>query len=124
MKNIDLEKKIKELPTLSENTIDNNKIKELQDEIKLFRKYYSFSPEEKLISIKIVSVDQQIDFDVIAKTTDTFTKIEGDLYNKYEKYKFTENYFLVNGIKIKKHLNLQENNIKSRDILILNVTDE
>lgn len=116
--------KIIELQNLLKNTFGNNKIKDLEDEIKLFRKYYSFSPEENLIPIKIISVDQQINCDIIAKTTDLFTKIEGDLYDKYNKYKSTENYFLVNGNKIEKHLSLKENKIKSKDIITLCTTDK
>ena len=118
------EGKIIELKNLLKDTFGNNKIKELEDEIKLFRQYYSFSPEENLIPIKIISVDQQINCDIIAKTTDLFSKIEGDLYNKYDKYKSTENYFLVNGNKVNRHKTLKDNQIKDNDILTLCIIDE
>ena len=97
---------------------------ELEDEIKLFRIYYNFSPEIKLISFKIISEDQQINYDIIAKNNDLFSRIEEDFYNRNDKYKYTENFFLVNGNKIKKHLTLNENKIKSGDTLIIYTTDE
>lgn len=123
MKKKFLERKIKELQKLI-NNINDKKIKDLEDEIKLFRKFYNFLPEEKLLSIKVISVDQQIDYDIISKNTELFSKIEGDLYNKYENYRFTENYFLVNGNKINRHLNLKENNIRNNDTLTLCIMEE
>ena len=79
IKNDELEKKIKQLFN-SHKKIDD-KIEELEDEIKLFRKYYNFLPEEKLITINFISVDQELNCVVIAKNTDLFSKIETDLYN-------------------------------------------
>ena len=110
-----MKKKIK----LSQKKRIQNRLKELEEEIKLFRKYYNFSDEEKLISIKIISIDQQINYNTIAKNSEIFSKIEFDLYNKYEKYKFNENYFLVGGRKINRNLNLKDNNIKTDDIITL-----
>ena len=118
-----LERKIKELQKLI-NNINDKKIKDLENEIKLFRKFYNFLPEEKLLSLKVISVDQQIDYDIISKNTELFSKIEGDLYNKYENYRFTENYFLVNGNKINRHLNLKDNNIRNNDTLTLCIMEE
>ena len=73
--------------------------------------------------IKFISVDQQIICDIIAKDTDLFSKIEVDLYSKNEKYKLTENYFLVNERKINKNLSLRDNKIKNNDVLTLCVID-
>ena len=62
-KNYILDNKIKEFKNFQNDIIGyKNKLKELEEEILLFRKYYNFSPEEKLISMKIISTDQQIDF--------------------------------------------------------------
>ena len=112
-------KNIFEKKKKSEFEIMNKKIKELEEELKLFREYFSFCPHEKLISINFISTDQHIDEVIIAKDTDLFSKIEADLYKKYEKYKYTENYFLVNGVKINKNLSLKENHIQNKDILTL-----
>ena len=100
------------------------KMEELEDEIKLFRKYYNFLPKEKLITINFISVDQDLNCVVIAKNTDLFSKIETDLYNKNGKYKLTENYFLVNGKKINKHFTLKDNKIKNKDTITLCIIDQ
>jgi hypothetical protein len=93
-------------------------IEELENEIKLFRAYYKFSPDEKLISIEFMH-SPDIDYTIIAKNTDDFVKIEKELYDKYPDYRNFENDFLLNGIKIKKYKTLKENNIKNKDIITL-----
>ena len=80
-------------------------------------------PGEKLITIKFNSIDRKINFNIIAKNTDNFEKLEGFLYEKYPKYKKTENYFLVNEKILNKHKTLQENKIKDNDILTLGIFD-
>ena len=121
IKNDDLNKKIKEI--ISNDKIKINKIKELENEIKLFRTYYNFSSNEKLISIKFISGNQDINFPTITKNTDYFSKIEQILYEKYPKYRDSENYFLVNGTKINKNKTLEENKIKNNDVLTLEINN-
>ena len=116
-------KRIEELENISINKINKNYIIELENEIKLFRNYYKLSDNEKLISIKIVSIEQDIDFTVIAKNNDDFSKIEKMLYDKYPKYIEFENYFLVNGSKINKHKTLEQNKIRNNDILTLGINN-
>ena len=105
------------------NNIENNRIKELEEEINLF-KSYCLSPGEKLYSIKIISIDQKINYIIPAKNIDNFSKVESLLYEKYPSYKDTENYFIVNGNKINRHRTVAENKIKNNDILTLGVIDE
>jgi len=81
-------------------------------------------PGEKLLTIKFISIDQKINFNTVAKNTDNFAKLEGILYDKYPKYKETENYFLVNGKKLNKHKSLEENKIKDNDVLTLGIFEE
>ena len=81
-------------------------------------------PGEKLFRIKFISIDQNINFSTVAKNTDNFAKLEAALYEKFPKYKETENYFLVNGKKLNKHKTLDENKIKDNDILTLGIFDE
>ena len=81
-------------------------------------------PEEKLLTIKFISIDQTINFITVAKNTDNFAKLENFLYEKYPKYKETENYFLVNGKKLNKHKTLDENKIKDNDILTLGIFED
>ena len=80
-------------------------------------------PGEKLFTIKFISIDQKINFSTVAKNTDIFTKLEGSLYEKYPKYKETENYFLCSGKRIIKTKTLEENNIEDGSIILLNVLE-
>ena len=114
-------KEIKNITNNNNNYI--NKIKELEKEIEKY-KNYCLLPGEKLITIKFISIDQSINFETFAKKTDNIGKLEKSLYEKYPKYKDTENYFLVNGKKLNRHKTLEENKIKDNDILTLGVFDE
>jgi len=120
IKNDNLRKEIKNL-----NNIPNfdSKIKELENEIKLFKSYYNFSEGEKLILIKIISGNQDINFNKICKNTEEFSKIESLLYKKYPKYIESENYFLVHGSKINRHKSLKENKINNNDVITLEVNN-
>jgi hypothetical protein len=87
-------------------------------------KSYFLSPGEKLITVQFISTDQVINnFRVIAKNNDKFSKLEDILYEKYPKYKETENYFIVNGKKINRNYTLEENKIRNNDILTLSEID-
>ena len=119
LKNDNLTIKIKELQNISNNNLGINNIIELENENKLFRKYNNFSEGEKLISIKITSGEQDIDYSLIIKNTEKFLKLENIIYEKYPKYYETENYFLVGGKTIDKHKSLEQNNIKNNDVIML-----
>ena len=121
IKNENLNKKIKELEN---KTNKQNRAAELENEIKLFREYNNFSEGEKLISIKFISFDQDIDYSLIIKNTEIFSKIEVMLYNKYPKYIETDNYFLVNGNKINRNKTFEKNNIKNNDIITLLINED
>ena len=123
IKNDNLIKKIKELQSISNNNLEQNNIKELENEIKLFRKYNNFSEGEKLISIKFASSEQDIDYPIIIKNTELFSQIEAMLYKKYPKYIETENYFLVGGNKVNRNKNFEQNNIKNNDIITLYINN-
>jgi len=123
IKNDNLNEKIKEFEIISNDRTKTNNIKELENEIKLFRTYYNFSSNEKLISIKFISNNQDIDFTIITKNSDDFSKIEKILYDKYPKYKDSENSFLANGNKINKDRTLEENKIRNNDILTLEINN-
>ena len=57
------------------------------------------------------------------KNTDIFNTIEKRLYEDYKEYYGTENNFTINGTKIQKCKNLDENNIHNNDVIILNTID-
>ena len=108
--------------TSSNNNSQINKISELEDEIKKYKTYF-LSPGDKLISIKLISTDQKINFSTFAKINDKFTKIEDIIYNKYPEYQEYDNFFLVNGKKVNRNKTLEENNIKDNDVLTLSKID-
>ena len=96
---------------------------ELENEIEMFKKYLGFSEGEKLISIKFNSVKKDVDYSLILKNTEWFSKIESMIYKKYPKYTETENFFLVSGNKINRNRTLEENKIKNNDVLTLSTID-
>ena len=107
----------------SNNNSQIDRISELEDEIKKLKTYF-LSPGDKLISLKLISIDQNVNFSTYAKVNDNFRKIEEIVYNKYPEYKEYENFFLVNGIKVNRNKTLEENNIKYKDVLFLSKIDD
>ena len=122
-KNEILNKKIKEFENKSNNKSEINHIIELENEIELFKKYNNFSEGERLISIKFISVEQDMNYSLIVKNTEIFSKIETMLYNKYTQYSKSENFFLVSGNKINTQQTFEQNNIKNNDIITLFTND-
>ena len=120
IKNEKLNKEINNLKNISNI---NSKIKELENEIQLFKLFFKFSDGEKLILIKFVSVNQDINFEIITKNTEIFSKLEPILYKSYPKYIESENYFLVHGNKINRNKSLKENKINNNDVITLEVNN-
>ena len=123
-KNENLNKKIKEFENKSNNKSEIKHIIELENEIELFKKYNNFSEGEKLISIKFISVEQDMNYSLIVKNTEIFSKIETILYNRYPQYSKSENFFLVSGNKINTQETFEQNNIKNNDIITLFTNDD
>ena len=123
IKNNSLMKKILELKNILNKKKKSKEIIELEKEINLFRSYYNFSSKDKLISIKFISIYQDINYDLIAKNSDEFSKLEKILYDNYPKYKDTENYFLVGGKKINRNITLMENEVKDEDVITLGINE-
>ena len=109
---------------------ENEKIKQLYEEIKKkdkkieeFQKInskfpFSLSNDEEIMSIIFNSYDQLIQYPIICKNTDKFDRLENILYERYQEYKNLNNIFICNGIKIKKTMNLKDNNISNGSIII------
>ena len=100
-------------------------LREKEEEIKELKSTMQFNlkPGEKLISVIFVSVDQKIHYSLICKNTDIFSTVENLLYKEFPEYKETENYFILNGVKINKYKSLEENKIKNNSIITLNIYD-
>ena len=114
---------MKEKKITANNNNYINKIKELEKEIEKY-KNYCLLPGEQLINIKFISIDQTINFEAFVKNTDNFSKLESILFEKYPKYKGTDNYFLVNGKRVSKLKTIEDNKINDNDILTLGIFDE
>ena len=112
----------------SSNIIELQKLLELKnkeiEELKFKNDPLYFKPGEKIYSINFTSIDQKIGhYCIPCKNTDIFAKLEIKLYEDYPEYKDKETYFIKNGDRIKRFKSLDENNIKSNDILMLYTYD-
>ena len=104
--------------------LNNDKVNELLEEIRIKDKIISNYPiqlldGEKLISVIFVSSDQKIHYSIICKNTDKFNNIENKLYDAYPGLIESENNFIVNGKLINKYKSLDFNNIKNSDIIMV-----
>ena len=104
-KNNELNKVNEQLNNLKAESINSN--------------FKEFLPGEEVIAIMFKSNDQKIDYCLPCKNTTTFVKIEEKLYEEYPEYKETDNYFLVNGNRVKRFKTVKENNIKNGKPVIL-----
>jgi len=116
---------------IKENKDNSNKdiiIKKLNNEIdklkeKLSRYPFELSKGEKLISVIFTSSDQNMLYSIICKNTQKFNELEKKLYKVYPEYSESNNYFMINGNRVKKTKSLDENKIKNNDIIILTQND-
>ena len=85
----------------------------------------SLKPGEKIFAINFVSMGFQdiSHYCLPCKNTDLFVRLEEKLNNDYPQLKDAETYFLVNGKRIKRFKTLDENHIKSNDIINLFLID-
>jgi len=127
-KNRILKEKINQFENLSNNTANVNELlkavlkkdKEIEElKLKLSRFPFELAQGEKLISIIFASTDQKVLYSTICKNTDKFGNIELKLYDAYPDYSESVNIFTVNGKKINRSKNLDENKIKNHDTIIL-----
>ena len=126
IKNLEkVNKKVDELQNLNKpqisqvnNISQNERITELEEEVRKLRTYF-LSPGEELMTLKIVSNDQTMKFSTFCKPNDKFSKIEDIISNKYPNYSEVDNdnFFLANGQKINRYKTLAENGIQNNDVL-------
>ena len=60
-----------------------------------------------------------INYTMPCKTTDLFVRLEERLYQDFPKYRNVETFFMFNANRILRFKTLEENNIKSNDIIHL-----
>ena len=127
-KNRILKEKINQFENLLNNTANSNELlkavlkkdKEIDElKLKLSRFPFELAQGEKLISIIFASTDKNVLYSIICKNTDIFGNIELQLYEAHPKYSESVNIFTLNGNKINRSKNLDENKIKNHDTIIL-----
>ena len=86
----------------------------------------SKSSGEKIISINFMTMGNQdiINYSMPCKTTDLFVRLEEKLYNDFPKYKNYEVYFEVNTRRIKRFQTVEENKIKSNNLISIFIIEE
>ena len=76
------------------------------------------------MSLIFSSVNQQINYSIVCKNTDSIYKLEGELYKEYPDLFERQNYFfLCKGKVINKYQTFESNHIKNGDTIILNSND-
>ena len=120
----ELNKELKYFNDNLNNTLNEDKINDLLEEIRIKDKIISSYPVqliegEKLLTVIFVSLDNKINYSVLCKNTNKFNEIENMLYDAYPEYAETENNFTVNGKNVNKYESLEINNIKNNDRITL-----
>ena len=123
----ELKDKIKKL----ENELDkkNNEIQQLlikNNNIKDNYEITSIKPGEKIMAINFVSMGNQniMNYNLVCKNVDLFVRLEERLYKDFPQFKEYETYFEVNGKRIKRFKTIEQNNIKTNDIINIFTIDE
>ena len=118
-----------------------NKIKLLENEIQNFKSNYNnfnnfynqtdktsntLKPKEKTMAINFVSLGIQNigHYCLPCKNTDLFVRLEEKLNNDLPQLKDRETYFEVNGRRLKRFKTLDENKIKTNDIINVFLIDD
>ena len=91
---------------------------------KLDRYPFILEKDEKIMSVIFTSVNQNLNYSMICKNTDTINKLEAQLYKEYPKLGEANYYFICNGTVLKKFEKLEKLKIKSGDIILLNEVED
>ena len=79
------------------------------------------NPGEKIMAVNFISTDHKVSYCLPCKNTDIFVRLEEKLYAEYPEYKDFNTYFTVGGHTIKRFKSLEENQIKSSNVILLNI---
>ena len=105
----------------SEIKSKNIEIKRLKIDLKVKMEEDS---NNKLINVKFESSDGAINTTISSFENDKFNILEEKLYIEYEKYRETNNLFLVGGNQVMRFRTLKENKIKDGQVVIMTVFEE
>ena len=113
----------------------DNKLKEKNNEIEKYKleinnkdKYSlePIKPGEKILGVNFISSPKNDigHYNLVCKNTDLFVKLEERLYEDFPKYKNYNNVFEVDTRRIKRFKTLEENNIKTNDIIVMFIFED
>ena len=121
--NLEKRNKINDKELLYNSILEKDKeIKILKT--KLGRFPFELNEGEKIMSVIFTSSEQTFYQSIICKNTEKFNNVENRLYNIYQNYSESENYFIVRGRIINKSKSLEQNDINNSDIIILIILNE
>ena len=85
----------------------------------------SIKPGEKIMAVNFVSMGSNDigHYNLVCKNTELFVRLEERLYEDFPQFKEYETYFEVETRRIKRFKSLDENNIKSNDIINIFIVD-
>ena len=114
-----LEDDLKQNNKEMQNYISQNKNKDDRYTIK------SILPGEKIMAVNFVSMGNQDigHYNLICKNVDLFVRLEERLYKDFPQFKEYETYFEVKTKRIKRFKTLEENQIKTNDIINIFIID-
>ena len=126
IKSKDLKKNLLKIDELNiALTNKNDEINNLNNEIKNIKlndnQKNEFIRKDEMLTIQFKSIDQKVDTVFTCKKTDVFVRIEEMLYNEYPEFKDLNTYFTVNGQVVRRFRNMQENKIRNKDKILLNI---
>ena len=75
---------------------------------------------EKIMTIIFSSIDQNINYALICKNTDTINNIEQKLFKEFPECQEENYYYMANGEKINRYKTLEELKIKNSAIITMN----
>ena len=128
--NNEIEKMKNQIKTLK-NDLNMKKI-EIQEYISQLNKKNdnsltatSIKPGERIITVNFISMGTQdiMNYSLICKNTELFVRLEERLYEDFPQFKNYETFFEVNTRRIKRFKTLDENNIKSKDLINIFIVD-
>ena len=77
---------------------------------------------DEIVSVLIQSIDRKVNIPLFIPKSELFVRLEEQLYEEYPEYKDVDNiYFTFNGRKIKRFRSIEENNLKNKDKILLNI---
>ena len=111
---------------LAQKNIEIQKLLSKKNTNKSYFDLSSLKLDDKIIGVNFVSMGRNDigHYNIVCKNRDLFVRLEERLYEDFPQFKEYETYFEVNGKRIKRFKTLEQNNIKTNDIVNIFIIDE